>query len=401
MWLLDFFKKKEAPKTKWVSLSNFFNVDYKVNKEVFYKFYKRNPYIMSVINKIKTDIWWHGIELQKKVWKDKWETVWDEELVNLISYQTPWKKLSLKKFLSSIVKDVEICWNAYVYLARENWKIIWIKRVDPRTIIPIVKDTWEILWYAQNQDWIRYFLPDEMFHYMDDIDVDDEKYWESKMISLFLNLETDQEARESNLAFFKNNQTPSSIVLIDDEFEFNEEWWWQNTLLNEIKSFFNSWEHQGGKNKHRTAILQWVKEIIKVQDKITDMEFVELTKLTRETVCMVYSTPLDVLWITENSNRSVGETQSSVYWDYIAIKENEYEEFLTAIINLVLGKHYKVEILQDSIRQLAQKSKIAIELYKSTLVTKNEWREIIQYEKRQDGEVYYSWNEGKEKETTL
>jgi hypothetical protein len=39
------------------------------------------------------------------------------------------------------------------------------------------------------------------------------------MQSLFLDLETDVEARESNLAFFKNNQTPASIVIIDKDYE--------------------------------------------------------------------------------------------------------------------------------------------------------------------------------------
>jgi len=39
------------------------------------------------------------------------------------------------------------------------------------------------------------------------------------MTSLFIDLESDKEASESNLAFFKNNQTPSSIIVIDPDFE--------------------------------------------------------------------------------------------------------------------------------------------------------------------------------------
>jgi hypothetical protein len=39
------------------------------------------------------------------------------------------------------------------------------------------------------------------------------------MTALFIDLETDKEAKESNLAFFKNNQTPASIIVIDPDFE--------------------------------------------------------------------------------------------------------------------------------------------------------------------------------------
>jgi hypothetical protein len=39
------------------------------------------------------------------------------------------------------------------------------------------------------------------------------------MTSLFLDIESDQEARDSNLAFFKNNQTPSSLIIVDKDFD--------------------------------------------------------------------------------------------------------------------------------------------------------------------------------------
>jgi hypothetical protein len=38
------------------------------------------------------------------------------------------------------------------------------------------------------------------------------------MTSLFIDLETEKEARESNLAFFINNQTPSSLIIVDENF---------------------------------------------------------------------------------------------------------------------------------------------------------------------------------------
>lgn len=73
----------------------------------------------------------------------------------------------------------------------------------------------EILGYVQNLNGVRYFLPDEVYHLKGDTDIDNETLGRSKMKTLLVELMTDEEASQSNLAFFKNNQTPSSIVIID------------------------------------------------------------------------------------------------------------------------------------------------------------------------------------------
>jgi hypothetical protein len=166
--------------------------------------------------------------------------------------------------------------------------------------------------------------------------------------------------------------------------------WVENGILNSLNEIFNSWDYTGGKNQHRTALLEWVKEIIKVQDKITDMEFIELRKFTRQMVYTVYQVNPDVLWITENSNRSVGESQSMDYWNTISSKEQLYEDFLTQIVKRIHWEEYRVEILQDSLRVLKQKAQIAWDLYKNQrVITLNEAREIIQYPEVEDWDNFF------------
>lgn len=377
--------KKETPKIKWAVVGSNYVINYNFNKDVYYQYYKKNPYIYSAINKLKNDIWTNWIEIQKKRWED-YIPVENSLLEEFISYK---RNINLKSFLSSLVRDIEIFWDSYVFFAKnEGWKIIWVERVDPRYMTTVITETWQIKWYIQNYNWLRAFLPDEMLHLYEDIDLNDEKKWESKMQSLFLDLETDVEARESNLAFFKNNQTPASIVIIDKDYEMWE--WVENGILNSLNEIFNSWDYTGGKNQHRTALLEWVKEIIKVQDKITDMEFIELRKFTRQMVYTVYQVNPDVLWITENSNRSVGESQSMDYWNTISSKEQLYEDFLTQIVKRIHWEEYRVEILQDSLRVLKQKAQIAWDLYKNQrVITLNEAREIIQYPEVEDWDNFF------------
>jgi phage portal protein BeeE len=101
-----------------------------------------------------------------------------------------------------------------------------------------------VLGYVQNLSGIRYFLPDEVYHLKGDTDIINETVGRSKMKTLLIELMTDEEASKSNLAFFKNNQTPSSIVLIDNEYDFGTEVE-KTKALGELKAMFNSGKYNG------------------------------------------------------------------------------------------------------------------------------------------------------------
>ena len=63
----------------------------------------------------------------------------------------------------------------------------------------------------------------------------------------------------------------------------------------QLKELFESGKYTGGNNRHRSAFLQGVKEIVKIQDKISDAEFLELRKFTLQLVCSVYTVNADIL----------------------------------------------------------------------------------------------------------
>ena len=372
--------KKELPKVVGASYG-WFSINYSFDNKVLYDFYKLNPYVSACVNKIKTDVWGYGLELQKETSKGS-----NTEKLNPKIF---WK-YTPKKFLERLVRDVEVTWNWYVYIVtNESWKAIQMQLLDPRYITPMQNDQWVLLGYIQNLNWIRAFLPSEVYHFIDDTDLENEILGKSKMTSLFIDLESDKEASESNLAFFKNNQTPSSIIVIDPDFEI---WDWLD-LRKKLKDIFEGGQFKGWKNHHRSTALQWVKEVIKVQDKINDAQFIELRKLTMQLVCAVYWVPQDLIWFTETSNKSVWEIQSEVYYNYILAKEEAYEQFLSEIIKVFYWPDYKIEILQDNLKQLEKKAKIAWDLYKNNeLITLNEAREIIQYESTKDWDIFYKWN---------
>lgn len=377
-WLFPKKEEKQEKKKPMAQISSFTNkmfLDYKISDDVLYSFYRTNPYICAVINKISSDIWANGIEIQKRT-GDEFLAVEDDLLEDLIKDYD--QNITIKQFLQTIVRDIEILANAYIYFIKdENDHIVGIRRLDPRYIIKVSTDTWETIGYIQNLKGQRAFLADEIYHIRDNVGISDETKWESKMISLFVDLETDKEAKESNLAFFRNNQTPSSLVVLNDDYTMSD----TATLLNEIKELFSWWQYQGGKNHYRSAVVQGVKEIVKIQDKIEDSQFLDQRKFTMQLVCAVYDVPQDMIGITDTSNKSVGDIQSEKYYNTIASKERRYSRILTDIVEKVYDADYRVVILEDNIRVLKPRSEIARWLYNDGIIDLNEARDLIQYDK--------------------
>lgn len=360
--------KKEAPKVKWFTMWLWLSINYDTSLDIFFKYYKYNPYVRAAINRRKKDVYRFWYEIKKGT------TLLDESILEDLLQDSIW--YTPKKFFERVVRDYEITWNAYIYISRETWKNVFIQVLDPRYVKPVVNRGWQVLWYVQNLEWIRVFLKDEILHLRDDNDIENESIGSSKMESLFIDLETDKEAKESNLAFFKNNQTPASLVLMDPEYELEDE----AKMKKVLKDIFESGKFAWGTNRHRSAMLEWVKEIVKVQDKISDAEFLEQRKFSLALVCSIYTVNQDLLWFTENSNRSTWDVQLEIYYDSIEEEETMLDEFFTKMLQTVYwDESIILTAIKDSLRTLKSKSDIATNLYEKWVLSREESREIVWY----------------------
>lgn len=126
--------------------------------------------------------------------------------------------------------------------------------------------------------------------------------------------------------------------------------------------------------------------MIKLQDKITDAEFLNLRKFSLELVCSVYGVNKDILGFTDTSNRSVGENQSMNYYTLIEEKENLLDEFMTKIIKQIFGENFSYKSIKDTIRLLSARSSVTTNLYNNGIITLNEARKIVGYDERSDGD---------------
>lgn len=382
MWLFDIFNKTTKDNTPSVKVESvgWFVLNYDYSFEVYYKYYNLNPFVYSCINKRSNDIWSHWFELL--IWKTNKNDDLEKFLKNSTT-PTP------KEFFKRIFRDYDITWNTYVFIVRDiNNNPVWLQVLDPRYITPVTDKYWIVIWYLQNLNWIKAFTKDEVFHLKNDNDIDNEIVWKSKMTSLLTDIESDQEARDSNLAFFKNNQTPSSIVIIDNDYKMDS--WNLTQVLWKLKEMFEWWKYQGWKNKHRTLITQWIKEVIKVQDKINDMEFLQLRKFSLEVTCAVYEVPKSLLWYTDWVSYTNWNNQYDIYRDTIEASEDKLWAFLDKILKL-FDTRYEFYFIKDNLRKLAIKAEIAWKMYKTdNLISLDEAREIIQYEKAKEWDRFFN-----------
>lgn len=387
-----FWKKeteKNRPKVKGYGIG-WISVNYDYSLATYYRFYNDNPYVASVIERLRRDIGAHWFEIRTNNKLNKKAMQQWSEILNRT-------KLTPRWLIKRIVRDYELTGNAYVYLAKDGTKVEAVQILDPRFVTPIANEFGVVLGYAYAVQTTQYFTADEVLHLKDDTDTNNEIVGRSKLRSLIVDIETDKQARDSNYAFFKNNQTPSSFIILDSEMELptNEDDF--KELKRELKELFES-NGSGGINNHRSVVVQWVKEVINTQSKISDAEFLNLRRFTLELVCSIFGVNKDILGFTDTSNRAVSTAQSDNYYMLVEDKEEFLDEFLTSVIKEVIGEQFSYHTLQDNLRTLRIKWEIAEKLYNAEIITRNEAREIIQYEEHEDGELFKGGASVKDKE---
>ena len=137
-----------------------------------------------------------------------------------------------------------------------------------------------ILGYAQKiNGHIKEYEKDDIVHFFDESDPDNEVLGLSLMEGLIIDVLTDSEAGVSNYNYFKNNAIPSSIIILEDGMSDKD----KEFAVQQFKAQFS-----GGKNKHKISAVTGVKDIKQLQDSFADMEFTALRGFTTNKVCATF-----------------------------------------------------------------------------------------------------------------
>ena len=320
--LMWFFEKKavwekQGYTYRWATFGMWDKVD--TNLDLYYRLYRGNTDLRRCIE-----------ELYQTTWKDwyklyRWEAILENSPIEEILDYENWF-LSLK---SKIIRDLEIAGNVFILnVLNARWQIIGFQILDPRTIRIVANQFWEIIKYFQTVKWyIQEYNADEIWHFKDMVDHDNEIMGISKVETLCYDILADKEAWRSNYSFFLNNAIPSTIIYLDNEMDEQE----QRIALESLKTQFSGWE-----NKHKVSASSLIKDVKVIGQTMKDMEFIALRHFTTEKICCAMWVPKTILGYSDNINFSTSDNQYRKFIEN-SIKPLEYqiEKIITTLINQI------------------------------------------------------------------
>lgn len=340
--------------------------------DLFYRYYRKNSDVKACVNRLNKTIgkgWIYTVD-------NKGEKNNDLEVINVLNYDLKLmrpKKWGFKDLKNRIVRDVLIGWNAYINILRnERNNVIGFQPLDPRSIIVRADKYGDILGYKQTLNGsVMEFSKEEIIHFYEELDPDNELIGMSRVESLITELLTDDEASLSNYYFFKNSSIPGQVIILDEQLNDEE----QDIAVEQIRSQFG-----GTKNKHKLMALGWVKDIKKIQDSLSDMDFEIMRKFTTNRVCATFDVPKTLLSYTDGVNYSNSNDQYKIFIQDTVIP---WEETIEGRINQALtnlGFKSTIEFDSNHIDDFAWQVDIKVKQIDRWLITINEARKELGYE---------------------
>lgn len=340
------FKKKDSTEKglSYRGTSLWYWDSIKTGTELYYRLYRKNTDLRRCIE-----------ELYQTVWKDGYVIKRGETILEKTNYHEQLE--SNQEFFvlkSLIIRDLSIAGNVYILkLPNALWTVAGFQVLDPRTIRVVANKHGEIIGYIQTVGWdSQSYTPDELLHYRDMIDHDNEVFGISKVETLVYDILGDEESGKSNFSYFKNNAIPSSIIVLDNELNEDE----TKLALEQLQKNF-SW----GENKHRISASTGIKDIKVLGNTMKDMEFTVLRRFTTERICSAMWVPKTILGYSDNVNFSTSD--------------NQYRKFIQNTIN-PLSRQLEI-IFTDLVQCLD--SSLTVELIDNTDYAIDE--KITRYEK--------------------
>jgi len=327
------------------------------NMDLYYKLYRENTDLRRCIE-----------ELYQTTGKD-WYNFKKGEIIlnNTILYNALNFENWFNVFKSLIIRDLNICWNVFILpIKNAGSKTIWFQVLDPRTIRIIANKYWEVVRYLQVRWWRQQeFMPDELFHFKDSIDHDNEVFWISKVETLVYDMLADKESWRSNYSFFKNNGIPSTLITLDNELDEEE----IRIALAQLKKQFSWWD-----NKHRVSASTGIKDVKVLWNSMKDMEFVTLRWFTTERICSAMWVPKTILWYSDNINFSTSDNQYRKYIENTIIPLTQTLENILNTLIKSIDESITLEFIKDNSYNITEQVNRYEKLINLWVMTINEVR---------------------------
>jgi len=362
-------------------------LDISVNMDTFYQLYRKNSTLYACINEKVENVWKNWYKIIKK--QNNWQIleVNDKNVYDFLNY---WNDFEEK--ISTLITNLDVGWNNYFEKVKNvNWKIIWVKTIDPRSMHILADKYWNILKYVQQVYWDGVeFEPQEIQHDKDKVDLDNPLFWLSKVETLVYDIKWDAEASKSNYWFFKNNWIPAQLVILDPEIDDDSRTDEEEDvdiptnaeiITKQMIKSFAGWE-----NAHKFMVASWIKDIKNVWTTSKDMEYREYRQFNVERICSVLWVPKTELNYTEGVNYSNWDIQHDnfIKWTIQPLEKKVAKIFTKLLKEAFPTENYELVFSDDLWKIYKEKAEINKILIESGQITINEARADINRQKREE-----------------
>jgi len=354
--------------TKWKTISGWsvggYGTEPKSTFRSFFNYYKKSSNVYRVINEISQTVWKWWFNLVD----DNEEVVEDANVLQVLNYYQ-----KFDKFKTRIIRDINVTGNAFILKLRNvSGQLIGLQILDPRTIRIVADAYWGVVKYFQAvQADYQEFSPNEIVHFYDELDPDNEIFGMSPMEGIIVDVMADTESWLSNYYFFKNSSIPSQLFILEPGMQEDQ----MKSIISQLKNNFSWWQ-----NKHKSGAIAWVKDIKQLQPSLKDMEFETLRKFNIEKVCAAYGVPKIILWYTDSVNYSNAEVLYQRFIENtIRPREKKIEELLNGII-AEINPNITLKFIDDHIDDLKDRLEVIEKQISLWLMTANEARKELWYD---------------------
>ena len=345
--------------------------------------FRRNPYIRTAVNNvgqaisaIEIDLTFNGKPIENHDF--------------LESLKRPNSNQSGSKFMKTIVRDLLLAGNCYVYVIKGAGVRPIFRILRPDRIIEISLDTWgdPISYkYSPNNDGKFIVIPaNDMIHLMEDDPIDYkgrsiiQAVWESTCLN--------NDIRDLNKLWLDNGGQFPGVFSLKEPVTKNILDNLKNSVINKIA---------GKKNFGKMPVIPAQLEFTQLSQQMSDMFYEKMANMTAREIGIVLGIPPQVLGIPESNTYANYEQAQDFYAKYTLVPWINYIcQVFTKQLQMIYGTEYELKPDLDTVIELAAerakneevKRTSTIALYQGGIITLNEAREEFDLKAVGDGETF-------------
>lgn len=247
--------------------------------------------------------------------------------------------VTFNRMKRTAIRDEKVTGNAFFYIEKsKSGKPLGLKRIDPRTLTVVTDSYGDVVkWIQRVKSESVTFAPEEIVHWKEEDDPNSPVFGMSALETIIWEVRSDLAALISNYVFFQNDAKPSAMYILEEGMSDKD-------ISRAVKLIED--QLKGAENRHKSLIMEGIKDIKTVDISQKDMEFHVLRKFETEKICAAYGVPKSILGYVDNVNLANGKEQTQQFWDgtIIPIQEN-FQEFINKQVLPAFGiKKIKMEM---------------------------------------------------------